>query len=91
MWGTHGRIFVVDKDDTKVYAYSTDDGSRLPDEEFDLDSANGNPWGIWGSENRVWISDINDKMLYVYERSPNSSEHGERKPAFEIRLPSGQR
>ena len=89
LWGTHNRIFVVDKDDTKVYAYSTNDGSRLTDEEFDLHSANGNPWGIWGSETRVWISDIDDNMLYVYERNPNSSEHGERKPAFEIRLPRG--
>ena len=91
LWGTHDRIFVVDKDDTKVYAYSTNDGSRLTDEEFDLHSANGNPWGIWGSETRVWISDIDDQMLYVYERNPNSSEHGERKPAFEIRLPKGNK
>ena len=37
----------------------------------------------------MWVSDIDDDMLYVYERDPNSSEHGDRVPTLEIRLPNG--
>ena len=87
VWGSNTTIFVVDKDDTYVYAYNTTDGTRLRDEEFDLANGNGHPWGIWGQGTHVWISDINDKMLYVYERNPNSSTHGDRNQELEIRLP----
>ena len=88
LWGFSSTIFVVDKDDARVYAYSTTDGSRQENEEFDLHSDNGNPWGIWGRGTKVWISDVDNDMLYVYERNPNSSDHGDRVPALEIRLPS---
>ena len=61
----------------------------MNDQEFDLDGDNDNPWGIWGQGTRVWVSDIDDDMLYAYERNPNSTEHGDRIPTLEIRLPNG--
>ena len=79
----------MDQEDSYVYAYSTTDGTRLNNEEFDLADANDNPWGIWGQGTTVWISDVTDDMLYVYERNPNSSSHGDHKPTFDIRLPLG--
>ena len=89
VWGFSNTIFVVDKRDTYVYAYSKTDGTRLRNEEFDLAGPNGHPWGIWGQGTMVWISDSDDGMLYAYERNPNSSSHGDRLNNFEIRLPRG--
>ena len=66
--GFSSTIFVVDKNDTYIYAYSTTDGTGLRDEEFDLAGANDQPWGIWGQGTTVWISDLDDDMLYAYGR-----------------------
>ena len=53
MGGFSSTIFVVDKNDTYFYAYSTTDGTRLRDEEFELAGANDHSWGIWGQGTTV--------------------------------------
>ena len=80
-------IYVVDKDDTYVYAYNKSDGQRQYSEEFNLNGENDHPWGISEDGSTVWISDIEDEMLYAYKTSTSSLSDAVRHQKLEHRIP----
>ncbi len=63
-----GRLYVVDKTDGKVYAY-TASGGRDPDADFGLDSANDNAEGITFADGRFHVVDKTDGKVYAYTAS----------------------
>ena len=62
------RLFVVDVEDDKVYAYRA---SGQPDalSDFDLDSDNGTPDGITFANDRFYVVDGFDAKVYAYRAS----------------------
>ena len=68
IWSNGTTTWVVDSEDTFVYAYNRD-GSRNTDGEFNLYSDNANPSGAWSNGTTVWISDNGDNKLYAYQVS----------------------
>ena len=56
----------MDGDDTKLYAYTMSDGSRVSAKDYDLDSENGQPYGIWSDGTTMWVGDSADDKLYAY-------------------------
>ena len=68
IWGNATTIWVLDSDDTLVYAYNRD-GSRDTGNGFDLHADNAAPSGAWSNGATVWISDLIDDKLYAYQVS----------------------
>ena len=68
IWGNATTIWVLDSDDTLVYAYNRD-GSRDTGNGFDLHADNADPSGAWSNGATVWISDYDDDKLYAYQVS----------------------
>ena len=86
VWGHENTIFVVDKDDSYVYAYAKNGGARKTGREFDLHPSNDNAWGIWGLgvEGVAYVIDTDDNMVYRY-----SLFSGDTTQVKELRLPLG--
>ena len=80
IWGNSTTTWVVDSEDTFVYAYKRD-GSRDTGNEFDLHADNANPIGTWSNGTTVWISDNTDEKLYAYQVSD-----GERQASLDLNL-----
>ena len=59
-------MWVSDHTDDKLYAYTMADGSRDSAKDYDLDSENGDPYGIWSDGTTMWIADNGDDKLYAY-------------------------
>ncbi len=69
VWSEGTTMWVADWIDDKVYAHNLSTGSRNPDKEFVLDSANDSPFGIWSDGTTMWVADDNDLYLYAYTLS----------------------
>ena len=67
MWSNGATLFVVDQNDSQVYAYTLSDRSRDDDKNLDLVSANASPWGLWFDGRVLWVADTADDKLYVYD------------------------
>ena len=80
IWSNGTTTWVVDSEDTFVYAYNRD-GSRNTDGEFNLHSDNANPSGAWSNGQTAWISDNTDEKLYAYQVS-----NGERQDTLDLDL-----
>ena len=65
---TSNRIYVVDRNGSKIYVYNLS-GTRQTSEEFDLHVNNGNAQGISVTSSRVYIVDFDDDRIYVYNLS----------------------
>ena len=99
LWSDGIHMWVVDPEDDKVYAYHISGltaiagpvsaqtecgkGNHDPGQEFSLDSANADPWGIWSDGETVWIGDPEDKRLYAYNLI-----NGSRKSSSDKTIPS---
>ena len=64
IWGNSSTIWVVDRDDTFVYAYNRD-GSRDTTKEFDLHTDNSSPRGVWSNGTTAWIADSTKVFAYT--------------------------
>ena len=65
--GHDGTVWVVDKDDTYVYAYDTTTRQRDEDHEFDLKGGNNDPWSIWIDGASAWVNDKDDNIIRAYD------------------------
>ena len=65
IWSDGTTMFVADADDDKVYVYKMSDQSRVPGNDFDLDSDNGLPQAIW-SDGNMYVADATAHKVYIY-------------------------
>ena len=82
IWSDGTTIWVADRADDKVYAYSLEDGTRQESKEFDLHSDNDDPTGIWSDGYTIWVADDRRK-IYAY-----GLESGEREANQDFNTPS---
>ena len=66
IWSDDTTIWVADRTDNKLYAYTLATGARDTAKEFNLHSYNGNARGIWSNGTTIWVVDYVDKKLYAY-------------------------
>ena len=94
-WSDGTMIWVVDRTDDKVYAYTLATSARDESMEFDLDSDNGLPAGVWSNGATVWIGDQGGKLfaykLDIEEDGTAGSDHGSRETTKDISLDSPAR
>lgn len=62
-------MWVLDRNDNKVYAYSIEDGTRQTSKEFSLAFANQDAVGLWSDYDTMWVTDYQDKYVYAYTLS----------------------
>ena len=62
-------IWVADHSADKIIAYHMSNMSRYPDNDFPLDDANTDPYGIWSDGTTMWVSDFGDDKIYAYKMS----------------------
>ena len=70
-----GRLYVLDKDDGRVYAYSTS-GRREPGLDFGLDPENRDAQGIAYADGSFYVVDELDGRIYVYPLARRPSGPG---------------
>ena len=68
-WSDGTTMWVVDRIDAKLYAYTLSGGARDTAEEFDLHTDNDDPTGIWSDGTTIWVDDAIDGKLYAYALS----------------------
>ena len=75
-WSDRDTMWVSDKTDGKIYAYSMSTKARDLSEDFDtLDAAgNNDPTGIWSYGNTMWVADSTDDKLYAYNLSTKARD-----------------
>ena len=61
----NGRLYVVNRDDYKVYVYTVD-GQHVAAADFDLHDVNERPTGIAHANGRLYVADWDDEKVYVY-------------------------
>ena len=69
LWGDGRTLWVSDRDNSRVYAYTSligRDGPRRNSDEIVLDSENSDPTGIWSDGQTMWVADSEDDKLYAY-------------------------
>ena len=61
-------MWVADKYDQMVYAYSMSTGERLPHKEITSlgDSGNRDARGIWSDAQTMWVADGQNDKIYAY-------------------------
>ena len=76
LWSDGTTMWVVDRDDKKLYAYKRSDMSRDAAKDFNtLDAAgNDNPSGVWSDGTTMWVADRDDDKLYAYKMSDRSRD-----------------
>ena len=69
-WSDGTTMWVVDKEDDKLYAYVLEAGStfgnRVSGKEFSFHSDNADALGIWSDGTTLWVSDHVDDKVYAY-------------------------
>ena len=68
-------MFVVDRNDDKVYAYKMSDTTRDSGKDVTLDSNNDEPKGLSCDSTHLWVAQDNDDLtskIFVYLRSDGS-------------------
>ena len=72
IWSDGTTLWVSDRDDDKLYAYSISNKARLPAQDFDNLRAAGinDPYGIWSDGNTMWVVNNNISgrdRIYAYD------------------------
>ena len=66
VWSDGTTMWVVDRSDRKLYAYTLASGARDTSSEFNLYYENNGPTGIWSDGTTMWVADTSDRKLYAY-------------------------
>ncbi len=77
IWSDGTVVWVGDWDDTKLYAYSYSDYSRMADRDIDLAGSNDGPRGMWGFSQTILIVDKDDTKVYAYSTADGSRQEDE--------------
>ncbi len=83
IWTDGTTMWVVNTDDTHVFAYPGANSGADLNRSFDLHADNGNPRGIWSNGTTMWVADGGDAKLYAY-----TLDGGARDTAKDIALDS---
>ena len=74
IWSDGSTIWVADFSDSKLYAYSLADASRLEDKDIDLGSTNFRPLGLWSDKTTIWVLNTRDDRIYGYKLADGSRD-----------------
>ena len=75
LWAYGDTLWVVDKDDAKIYAFDTADKTRKLTEDFEtLDADNDNPSGIWSDGATMWVKQFGGESLLAYNLSTKARD-----------------
>ena len=68
VWSDGTTMWVADREDDKIYAYSISTGQRDAVKDFNtlIDAGNMSPFGIWSDGTTMWVADSVDDKLYAY-------------------------
>ena len=71
IWSDGTTVWVADRDDDRIYAYSLRDNLRDPSKEFNgLNAAfNHDARGIWSDGSTMWVADSGRDWVYGYNMS----------------------
>ena len=77
IWSDGTTLWVLDRDDHKVYAYSFGDSGVTynPIKNFDLAGDNVNSVDIWSDGTTLWVVDWIDAKLYAYTLTRSGATH----------------
>ena len=70
-------MWVGDWDDSKLYAYTLSDSSRMADRDIDLAGPNDGPRGMWGFNQTILVIDKEDTKVYAYSTTDGSRQEDE--------------
>ena len=73
IWSDGTEVWVLDTDDSKVYAYNTDGTRKRSSEDFSI-SAFSN--GIWGDGTTLWAASSGSDKLFAYGLATGASDSG---------------
>ena len=77
-WSDGTTMWVVDREDDKLYAYVLEAGStfgdRVTGKEFSFHSDNAHALGVWSDGTTLWASDHEDDQVYAYVLVPESGQ-----------------
>ena len=68
-WSDGTTMFVVDQEDSKIYAYKTSDESEDSAENILLMADNAAAEGLWSDGSLIWVVDDGDDKAYAYALS----------------------
>ncbi len=75
LWAYGDTLWVVDKDDAKIYAFDMADKTRKPTEDFEtLDADNDNPSGISSDGATMWVMQLGGQSLLAYNLSTKARD-----------------
>ena len=66
VWSDETTLWVGDRDDVKLYAYTLASGARDAGRDIALDANNTDPLGIWSDGVTLWVGDLGDGNIYAY-------------------------
>ena len=81
IWSDETTLWVLDFEDTYIYAYNLATGARDSAKEFDLHTDNAAPRGIWSNGITLWVSDSLADKLFAY-----TLDNGNRNSSQDITL-----
>ncbi len=69
LWSDGATMWVTDRGDAKVYAYSLASKARDASQDFDalLAAGNDDPVGLWSDGTTMWVTDHRDAKVYAYD------------------------
>ena len=88
LWQNGETMFVVDDEDTHVYAWKMSDQTRDLAKEIELDSANADPEGLWFDGRVLWVADDADDKVYVYDLPGAQPDNDPADGVPEVRTPT---
>ncbi len=71
LWSDGTTMYVLDREDNKVYAYKMSDKSRDADEDFDLETDNSDGEGLWSDGDTFWVADQTQDSIIFYRSAPD--------------------
>ena len=76
IWSDGTTMWVLDRDDRKIYAYNLSTKARDASKDLDtLDAAgNDDPEGIWSDSTTMWVTDLIDSKVYAYNLSTKARD-----------------
>ncbi len=87
MWGNETTtMWVLDKSDSRIYAYVLETGALDPERDIGLHADNQDASGIWSDGSIMWVVDERDDMVYSYRMT--DTEWGARTLTQEFNLAS---
>ena len=66
LWSDETTLWVGDRLDVKIYAYTLASGARDAGKDIALDANNTGPLGIWSDGVTLWVGDLGDGNIYAY-------------------------